>query len=497
MHYVPAELPVPVEPLPFVAELPGDWERWLAEDDMPVRTPFLISPAYDYDVELNAFFRSADMVGAAWNTQAGYARDVAAFLTFLWCSRGGTDWREATEADHIAYLVWRRRDERGPRVDDATWDREVAAVNRFYRWQVRAGHVRVDPIPQREGRVVPVYAAGSAWRSGGTAETPATYSHGAGRERIEWLPPASYRVWRDVGMRGYTPDGLPRQAFRGRWAARNATFCDLMVRTGLRLSEQAALSLFEVPLDRGLGGYQRFWLPPAIAKGGSARWVYVPASVLADLVSYVDIDRAEAVDDARAAGRYRRIRRPLVVEDPARPVVTQRFAGGAVHRIKVAQLDPTERRWLLVEGPDGLGPAAFWLSEFGTPLAVSTWKGLFGDANERCRAQGVNLSAHAHLLRHTFAVVTLEQLQRGHIVALAELDPEQRGHYTRIFGDPLDWVRRRLGHRSVVTTQIYLHVLAELEMATRMSLVPDEWGDPREMPLPVLTDDPADAVTAG
>jgi hypothetical protein len=64
-----------------------------------------------------------------------------------------------------------------------------------------------------------------------------------------------------------------------------------MVRTGLRWSEQAALSLFEVPLDRGSGGYQRFWLPPAIAKGGSARWVYVPASVIADLVSYAEIDR--------------------------------------------------------------------------------------------------------------------------------------------------------------------------------------------------------------
>jgi integrase len=83
------------------------------------------------------------------------------------------------------------------------------------------------------------------------------------------------------------------------------------------------------------------------------------------------------------------------------------------------------------------------------------------------------------MLRHTFAVVTLEQLQRGHIAALAELVPQQREHYTRIFGDPLDWVRRRLGHRSVVTTQIYLHALAELEMHTRMALVPDGWDDPR------------------
>jgi integrase len=94
-----------------------------------------------------------------------------------------------------------------------------------------------------------------------------------------------------------------------------------------------------------------------------------------------------------------------------------------------------------------------------------------------------------HLLRHTFAVVTLEQLQRGHIAALGELSAEQRGHYTRIFGDPLDWVRRRLGHRSVVTTQIYLHALAELEMHTRMALVPDGWEDPRMLPVSALASD--------
>lgn len=498
VHYVPAELPVPSAPMPFVAGLPGEWERWLAEDDTPARTPFLISPDFRYDIELNGFFRSAVMIGSAWNTQAGYARDVAAFLTFLWASRGGRSWRDATEADHAAYLVWRRRDERGPRVDDATWDREVAAVNRFYKWQVRARNVRVNPIPQRDARFVAVRAGRLSLRGGGQSEAPATYSHGASREKIEWLPPASYRRWRDIGVRGYTLGGLPDPRFRGRWAARNATFCDLMVRTGLRLSEQAALSLFEVPLDRGLGGYQRFWLPPAIAKGGSARWVYVPASIIADLVSYAEIDRAEVINQARAAGRYQRLRHPLVVEDPTRPVVFQRQPGGAVHRIKVAQLDIDERRRLLIEGPHGLEPAVFWLSEYGLPVAVPTWKDLFRDANLRCRAQGVDVSAHAHLLRHTFAVVTLEQLQRGHIAALAEMNIEQRGHYTRIFGDPLDWVRRRLGHASVVTTQVYLHALVELEMVTRMALVPDRWEDPRDTPLREIGDDTAPpSVTAG
>ena len=51
----------------------------------------------------------------------------------------------------------------------------------------------------------------------------------------------------------------------------------------------------------------------------------------------------------------------------------------------------------------------------------------------------------------------------------------QRGQYQRIFGDPLDWVRRGLGHRSAETTLKYLHVLQELEMRTRMELIPDDW----------------------
>jgi hypothetical protein len=52
------------------------------------------------------------------------------------------------------------------------------------------------------------------------------------------------------------------------------------VRTGLRLAEQTALTVFEMPTDRGLCGYQRFWLPAAIAEGGSARRVDVPESLV-------------------------------------------------------------------------------------------------------------------------------------------------------------------------------------------------------------------------
>jgi hypothetical protein len=133
-------------------------------------------------------------------------------------------------------------------------------------------------------------------------------------------------------------------------------FCDLMVRTGLRLSEQAALKVLEVPLDRAADGYQRFWLPAAIAKGGSARWIYAPASVVPDLAAYAEIGRAKVVSDAAASGRYRSWHQPLVVQDPARPVAVR--AGDGLRRmVKLSDLDAADRRRLIFEGISGLEPA--------------------------------------------------------------------------------------------------------------------------------------------
>jgi hypothetical protein len=133
VRFVRAEVPEPVAPLPFVAGLPAGWPEWLTESGLEVGTPFLVSPSLEYDVVLNEFFRHPTMAGAARTTQAGYARDLAAFLSFLWSARKRRSWRDAVEDDHLAYLAWRRRDPDGPRVAGATWDREVAAVNHFYR----------------------------------------------------------------------------------------------------------------------------------------------------------------------------------------------------------------------------------------------------------------------------------------------------------------------------------------------------------------------------
>ena len=342
-------------------------------------------------------------------------------------------------------------------------------MNGFYRWAVEAGLVEQNPILQREAR------GRRGHRRAGPGMTPAETPKDGRSEDLAWLPPLSYRWWRDVGVRGYLPTGLPDPSFRGRNAARNATFCDLMVRTGLRLAEQSALTLFDIPEIDSYRAYAPTRLPAAIGKNGSGRRIYIPAAVLRDLWDYIRFDRADLIEQAQRRGTYDRLPDKLLVEDTQHAAVRPQTPGG--RRRPVETLNPRQRRRLFMRGPEGLQPAVVWLNQQGLPMMPGSWQSIFDDANERCEHHGVRLRAHPHVLRHTYAVVTLEQLQREHIRELGAMNPGQRTTYEQIFGDPLDWVRRRLGHRSVETTFKYLHTLNELAMETRLALVPDEWTE--------------------
>jgi hypothetical protein len=172
---------------------------------------------FDYDVDMNGYFHSGGMVGAPFNTQVAYARDMASFFTFLWRGRGGRGWRDAEEEDHLAYFRWRRGGECRPRVAGSTWSREVTAVSQFYAWAVARGLAAVNPVPRRSRRAPLPGAVGST-----ATAAPATLPHDVRREQIEWPTPPAYRRRRDVGVRGYRPDGLADPAFRGRWAARKS-----------------------------------------------------------------------------------------------------------------------------------------------------------------------------------------------------------------------------------------------------------------------------------
>ena len=112
---------------------------WWNDLGLPLGTPFLLSPKWQFDRELNEFFYSTEMLSARMSTRVGYANDLVLYFNFLHHNRGISDWRSTRDVDHLAYLIWRRQDPQGPKVSGATWDREVSAQNRFFRWQASRG----------------------------------------------------------------------------------------------------------------------------------------------------------------------------------------------------------------------------------------------------------------------------------------------------------------------------------------------------------------------
>ena len=90
----------------------------------------------------------------------------------------------------------------------------------------------------------------------------------------------------------------------------------------------------------------------------------------------------------------------------------------------------------------GGDPDALVLTAYGTEMARTSVVGLFGELSKR-----VGFPVTAHMLRHTYATYTLAALRKN----------------TSFMGEPLLYVRDRLGHSDVQTTAEYLHLINQFE----------------------------------
>ncbi len=73
--------------MPFEVPTSSEWSKCLLDNGIASGIQYPISPSMDYDAVLNALFRAPAMRTKARNTQHGYARDLAAFLSFLHAAR--------------------------------------------------------------------------------------------------------------------------------------------------------------------------------------------------------------------------------------------------------------------------------------------------------------------------------------------------------------------------------------------------------------------------
>lgn len=149
VHYTSRDIDWPAAGPSWLRDLPDNLMSWLEGG-----LPFLLSPRCAYDVVLNSYFHRVDLIDAPWNSNANRALALAGYLNFLHCARGGKSWRQATEADHLAYHQWRRRDPAGPRVAGGTWESGGFARQPVLRLGGTAGSARrgPDPVPLAAAR---------------------------------------------------------------------------------------------------------------------------------------------------------------------------------------------------------------------------------------------------------------------------------------------------------------------------------------------------------
>jgi integrase len=216
------------------------------------------------------------------------------------------------------------------------------------------------------------------------------------------------------------------------------------------------------------GAYFTCWLVSACAKNERGRRFWMPRQVLADVLAYVEVERAAAVRRAQQAGRYDGLAGVLVLRRVmARRRVELADASGAVATVSLDVLDPAARARLFVPTPAGLAPAVLWLNEDGLPREPHGWQHTFDVANQRVARAGLaSVRATAHLLRHSFALRWFSVGRLLYERRFSHLDADELRDFRAQFGDTWYLVKTLLGHADVATTMnVYLEPFRDLDVA--------------------------------
>ena len=436
-------------------------DQWANIDQREARlgveraTPILIDPHARIDPRIARFLRRSRFAFRAEGTQVAYAKDYRLFFTFLWIR--GKYWDEAESTDIDDYEAWRRRSEDNPRrIGGAKWARELAAFTLLYDWAVAVGHVARSPVLTHSVRLF----------GGDEVEVMSNRPKDVRSANVKWLTPRTFRLWRDVGLRGYDAAGLPDPRWRGRNSGRNAAFADLLFDSGLRLREGGCLLTIEVPQALVGQRYYEGTVAAAVAKRRE-RMFYVEAEALGGVTTYMAVARRAAIRRAQKAGRYDDVRGRRVVTRISR-ARDRRIAWvdslGRDGEAAVRSLTPRERTTLFIQGRDGLEPLWLWLGESGLPMDYRSWNAVFGSASDRCAEFGKPIYCTPHVCRHSFALKMLVALHRA-LDRRYGLDQTERDHIRQVYGDAFDLVKDLLGHQNQQTTRdIYLEPLNGLRL---------------------------------
>lgn len=363
-------------------------------------TPFFVRPDGRADNRINLFWRDPGVRGLALDSQRRYAYSIRVWLNFL--DTRGISWDRANRGVLAAFKEWRMSAEASSlHVEASSFSVDLSALNRFYTWAEMTFDGVENPIKYREHPV-------SRYSDQPLLEASPS---GVRRADVKWLTPDAFRLWRDVGLRGFTAEDVPAESWQGLNEDRNAAFADGLYGTGLRCAEWASVLTLEIP-PSAASGLTKCQLAGACAKGRFDRPYWLPRNVLQAIGFYLNEgSRPAAVARAQAGGLYERLPNLLLVEEITNHgALVVRNTNGRATRLDVRGLAPADRQRLFKETIRGLEPLALWLNANGLPRPKQAWSKVFADANARVAREltrdGVppRLWARPHMLRHSFAL---------------------------------------------------------------------------------------------
>jgi integrase len=431
-------------------------------------TPFFLDPTGRADVLVNAFWRAPETRRLATDTWRRYALSLKVWLNFLYAV--GARWDQASPNDLASFKQWRlsAEDNIAP-VAPGSFRVDLAAIRRFYLWAAQQtgveNPVRLRVVGQtRFGEDVTALEAGPS---------------GVRRADVKWLTPEAFRLWRNLGLRGFTAEGIPTPSWRGRTEDRDVAYAEGLYGTGLRMAEWSSMLTIELP-SAGYEGLFRGWVASACAKRSAGREFWMRRRVAQLTRFYLEEgSRPAAVARAQRAGRYERVAdRWLLRRVGPNGVVVVVDADGAERRVRLDGMPPQLRMRLFQDGPHGLEPVWLWLNHDGTPRPKKAWHKTFDRANQRVEralaqaGKAGRLFCRPHMLRHSFAL-------RWYCIAkfvawqrTAMLTEAERRDFREQLGDIWFLMATLLGHQSAETTRTaYLEPFQALEVEHLVSLM--------------------------
>ncbi len=443
------------------------WDSSLAESpgfvpDARARRQAGLPTAFGEDlrpcVELNHWVQEMAGFSKSAATIWTYLREVLRFQEFL-RSEFGLDLLSPELEGAGALQAYKHTLLRPDLVDDSsmpvgdarsTLAKRRAAITSFYRFAVRRG--LLDEIPFSVQRVRTRH---------GEREVLADLAAGGRRTlgRREPFPLEQVSCLLDYGCLGTGVDGAPDPSFlKYRTGARDAAAAALALAGGLRLSEVASFTLYELPIPTS-DGLSPLRVAAAASKGGYGRNVIGFSDWLEVVWSYVLGGRRDGIGD----GSWMPSRPLVLVDCETTASVATVEEGGKRVRVRWDALDGGARQRLVVPGK---GSPLVFLNHHaceGRPiLDQNLLSAAFRAARRRCSAQWPTKEWDLpfHSLRHTYGTRLARLLWKPDDEASrVEMSTGRRPAWaTMIERENGSWLlQESMGHAHPSTTMRYVH----------------------------------------